>query len=49
MTSVYNLIEYSDNYAEKSSSLWQQCRDEQDDSDSDLILTQDLEILMIVL
>ena len=26
--SMYNLIEYSDNYSKTSGSLWQNCRDE---------------------
>ena len=30
---MYNLIEYSDNYAKISGSLWQYCRDEPDDDD----------------
>ena len=28
---MYNLIEYSDNYAKTSGSLWQYFRDERDD------------------
>ena len=30
---MYNLIEYSDNYAKTSGSLWQYFRDEPDDND----------------
>ena len=32
---MYNLIEYSDNYAKKSGSLWQYFRDEPDDNLAD--------------
>ena len=33
---MYNLIEYSDNYAKASGSLWQYFRDEPDDNLADL-------------
>ena len=33
--SLYNLLEYSDNYAKKSGSLWQYCRDEPNDNLAD--------------
>ena len=33
VTSMYNLIEYSDNYAKRSVSLWQYFRDESDDEE----------------
>ena len=29
---MYNLIEYSDNYAKALGSVWQYCRDEPDDN-----------------
>ena len=32
---MYNLIEYSDNYAKKSGSVWQYFRDEPDDNLAD--------------
>ena len=32
---MYNLIEYSDNYAKTSGSLWQYCRDEPNDNLAD--------------
>ena len=33
--SMYNLIEYSDNYAKTTGSLWQHFRDETDDNIED--------------
>ena len=32
---MYNLLEYSDNYAKTSVSIWQYCRDEPDDDITD--------------
>ena len=32
---MYNLIEYSDNYAKTTGSLWQYCRDELNDNLAD--------------
>ena len=32
---MYNLIEYSDNYAKTAGSLWQYCKDNDDDDDDD--------------
>ena len=32
---VYDLIEYSNNYLNTSGSLWQNCRDEQNDNVTD--------------
>ena len=33
--SMYNLLEYRENYAKTSASLWQYCRDESDDNITD--------------
>ena len=35
VTSIYNLIEYNDNYAKTSGSLWQYYRDETNDNLAD--------------
>ena len=35
---MYNLIEYSDNYADTSRSLWQSKRDEVPDNNADLVI-----------
>ena len=35
---MYNLIEYSDNYSEKSGGLWQYYRDEPNDNLTDSII-----------
>ena len=35
---MYNLIEYSDNYADTSRSLWQSKRDEVPDNNADLVV-----------
>ena len=32
---MYNLLEYSENYAKTSASSWQYCRDEPDDNMTD--------------
>ena len=32
---MYNLLEYSENYAKTSASLWQSCRDESDHNITD--------------
>ena len=32
---IYNLLEYSENYAKTLASLWQYCRDEPDDNIAD--------------
>ena len=32
MIPIYNLIEYNDNYSETPDSLWQYCRDKQDNN-----------------
>ena len=36
-TSMYNLIEYSDNYSKRSGILWQYCRDGPDLDDNNAI------------